>query len=100
MGDFIKTNTARLGQDAETVSGMLQSIRRELNAMKESVAQLDGMWDGPGSEAFKSVFRDDMNAMETVLKNLDSLHAYETNAKAKYEECERKAGGIVAGIRV
>lgn len=100
MGNYIKVNTNRLNGDAETIARLIQSIKTELGNMKQSVAHLDGMWDGPGSEAFKSAVQDDMNAMETVLRNVESIHSYEVNAKTKYESCERRVGDIVAGIRV
>ncbi len=100
MGNYIKISTDRLNGDAETAAGLIQSIKTELGNMKQSVAQLDGMWDGPGSEAFKRAFQDDMNAMDTVLKNLDNIHSFEVNAKSKYYACERNVGDIVAGIRV
>lgn len=98
--DYIKMNTSRLKGDAESIAGLLQGIKTELENMKQSVTQLDSMWDGPGSEAFKKVFWDDMNAMTELLKNLDSMHSYEVNAKTKYESCENKVGTIVAGIRI
>lgn len=98
--DYIKMNTNRLNGDAEFIAGLLQGIKTELEHMKQSANQLDSMWDGPGSEAFKKVFRDDMSAMEEMLKNLESMHAYEVNAKIKYESCENKVGTIVAGIRI
>lgn len=100
MINYIKVNTNRLSTDADTVAGMISGIKSELNGMKQNVAQLDGMWDGPSSEAFKKAFQDDMNAMETIVKNLESIHSYEVNAKSKYESCENRVGGIVAGIRV
>ena len=100
MINYIKINTNRLNTDAETVAGMISGIKTELNGMKQNVAQLDSMWDGPSSEAFKKAFQDDMNAMETIIKNIESIHSYEVNAKSKYESCENRVSGIVAGIRV
>ena len=93
-------NTNRLGADADSVAGILNGIKTEFENMKQSVSQLDGMWDGPSSEAFKKAFWDDMNAMAELLKNLESMHSYEVNAKTKYESCENKVGTIVAGIRI
>lgn len=98
--DYIKMNTSRLNGDAQSIAGLLQGIKTQLEQMKQSVNQLDSMWDGPGSEAFKKVFQDDMSAMAELLKNLESMHSYEVNAKTKYESCENKVGTIVAGIRI
>lgn len=98
--NHIKINTDRLRTDIESVAGHLQGMKSELESMKQNVAQLDSMWDGPGSEAFKKAFWDDMRGMDTLLKNLQSMYSYETNARAKYESCENKVGDIVANIRV
>lgn len=98
MGNFIKANTDRQNGDAEDFAGLIRSIKTELDNLRQSVSHLDAMWDGPGSEAFKAAIQDDINGMEAVLENLGNIHSYETNAKTKYESCERKVGTIVAGI--
>lgn len=98
--NHIKVNTARLRTDTESIAGHLRGIRGEMESMKQNVAQLDSMWDGSGSEAFKKAFWDDVRGMDTLLKNLDSMYSYEINARAKYESCENKVGDIVANIRV
>lgn len=82
------------------IAGLIAGIKSDLSGIKQNLSQLDAMWDGPSSEAFKKVFWDDLNAMETVIKNIESIHSYEVNAKSKYESCESRVGGIVAGIRV
>ena len=90
MGDYIKINTISLNRDAEQVNGCIQKMKSELTKMKSSVSELDGMWDGPGSEAFKKAFQDDVNSMETLLKNLEEVYKYEVSAKKEYESCESK----------
>ena len=100
MGNYMKVNTNRLNTDAEIVAGMISGMKTELSNMKEDVTKLDSMWDGPSSEAFKENFHNDMNSVETIIKNIESIYSYEINAKDKYESCENKVGSIIAGIRV
>lgn len=100
MADKIKVNTTRLGTDAESVKSNIQKIKKSMEDMKKDVTQLDSMWDGPTSEAFKKAFQDDMNALNTIIKNLEQIYNFETTAKSKYESCERQVASKVSGIRV
>lgn len=100
MADRIKINTSRLGTDAQRVSGCIRNLSKEMENMKNSIAQLDRMWDGPGSEAFKQAFETDRRAFEEIIKNLESIHDYETNAKVQYEKCEQAVYALVAEIKV
>ncbi len=100
MIDKIRIDTVRLGTDADRADGYIKNISREISNMKNSVSQLDSMWDGPASDAFKKAFADDMNAAAAIMKNLESLHTYETNAKAEYEKCERRVSSLVSEIKV
>lgn len=95
----IKMNTARLNQDMENMAGLLRGMKGELENLRQSAAQLDSMWDGPSSEAFKMAFQDDMGALAEVLDNLASIQAYGENARGKYESCERSVDNIVSAIQ-
>lgn len=100
MVKYIKVNTARLDTDAQSVADDIAKMKTQMKKMKVSVKQLDAMWDGTSSEAFKKAFQDDMKALDIILGNLQSLHSYEVTAKSKYDTCEKKVSELVAGIRV
>lgn len=100
MADKIKINTARLGTDAERVNNYITKIEQEITNMKESVSQLDRMWDGPSREAFKKAFADDMNAIASLVNSLKSIWTYGTNAKTEYEKCEQKVSSLISEIQV
>ncbi len=100
MASIIKVNTSRLGSDADKVQSSISQMRKQMETMKVQVSQLDKMWDGPSSEAFKNAFHDDMNMLNTILKNLDKIYKFEVNAKKKYEKCEKQVGSIISGIHV
>lgn len=100
MAKIIKVNTVRLGNDADKVRKCISTMNKQMESMKAQIAQLDAMWDGPSSDAFKMAFHDDMKALSIVLKNLEKIHQYETTAKKKYDSCEKKVADIVAGIHV
>ena len=79
MSNQIKINTSSLNRDAGQVDAYIRKIRTEMGRMKSSVEAMDKMWDGPGSEAFKKAFQDDMKDLETIIKNLEQVHTYEVN---------------------
>lgn len=96
----IKVNTNRLKNDSDQVSDSITKMRSEMSKMIESVSQLDKMWDGPSSEAFAQVFQNDMDALSTLLDNLDKIYKYETTAKSKYDTCENRVSQLITGIQV
>lgn len=100
MANCIRVNTSRLGSDAERVQSCIRDMKSEMSKMKTSVKQLDSMWDGSSSEAFKKAFNDDVAALGVIIKNLESVHNFEVNAKKKYESCEAKVNELVSGIKI
>ena len=100
MAEKIVVNTTRLGNDAESVGTYIANIKQQVEEMKNSVSELDAMWDGPSSEAFKKAFQQDMKAMKTIIEGLEDIKKYENTAKTKYEQCERKVSTLIAEIKV
>lgn len=100
MVSNIKINTNRLNADAQRVEGYIKAISNEIANMKASVLELGRMWEGTSSEAFKKAFDDDMKALTGIMKNLESIHSYETNAKTEYEKCEKSVLALIAEIKV
>ena len=100
MSDYIKVNTGAINRDAGTMEESIQRIRKRAASLKEAMQQLDEMWDGPSSEAFKASFQADREALEGIIKGLDEIHRYATEAKNKYDSCEGKVAGLISQIRV
>lgn len=100
MANKIKINTIRLNSDANEIASRITSLTQEMNALKQSVNQMNSMWTGEAKNAFVAAFNNDMKALETMIKDIESIHTYETNAKTKYENCERQVEQLVNSIRV
>lgn len=100
MSDCIKVNTVRLGVDAGRINAAIQKVKSKMEQMEGSVAEMDRMWDGPGSEAFRKTFQDDVKAMNLIIKRLEWVYQYEVKAKKEYEACESRVHELVAGIRI
>lgn len=100
MSEKIKVNTNRLGADADSVRASIAKMQQSMKSLKNDAAKLNAMWTGATSDTFKKVFEDDMNALSTMISNLDKIYSFETNAKTKYETCEKKVSSLVSGMRV
>ena len=87
----IKISTVRLGNDAEQVNRLIQSMEKEL---------IVTMWEGDAKNSFVSVFQDDMVIAKELMKMLKALQISETRAKTEYEKCEYQIGEIINSIRV
>jgi WXG100 family type VII secretion target len=100
MADLIKVNTSRLNVDLGEIREHIRTIRTLFDDLKQHNSALDGMWDGPASEAFKTGFAADIKALEEVVKMLEGINKYEENARSKYDRCEQKVGDLVNQIHV
>lgn len=100
MADLIKVNTGRLTSDASEIRKHIAGIRKKIEELRTHNIILDSMWDGPGSEAFKTAFESDIAALEAMLGSLEVMNGYEENAGRKYDECESKVADLVDQIKV
>lgn len=100
MANKIEVNTTKLGQDADNVGTYIKNIKNKMKAMMQSMKELDSMWEGPSSEAFKKAVYQDMQDMATIIEGLESINSYERNAKKKYEDCEKSVSAIISEIKI
>lgn len=100
MAKQIKIDTDRLNGDLNSIREKIDNIRGWLRNIEEQAAVLDGMWTGPGSEAFKAAFHSDIRALSTIISNLDDLNKYEDKACGRFRRCENKVREAVEELRV
>lgn len=98
--NHIKVSTNRLHTDAEQIGSLIRSMEKESSDMKNSVQQMNHMWEGPSKQAFVNAFYTDMNALDTVIRSLKSIQSFEIQAKTKYETCEQQVEQLVSSIHV
>lgn len=99
-GTHIKINTKRLNSDAQNIRACIKSIEKELSNMKNSVKEMNGMWEGESKKAFVKTFDADIKMAESFIKILEDVYEFEIKSKKKYEDCEKKVAIIVDSIRV
>ncbi len=100
MAKVIRVNSKRLGTDSQKILDDIKRIKKNIEVLNTKVTELDSMWDGESSEAFKLSFHQDIARLGEEVKSLEELYRYENNAKSKYESADRKISDIVAKVRV
>lgn len=98
MADRIRVHTGRLGSDAQRMLALLQNMKKEMDAMRQGVAALEQMWEGPGQAEFHKAWQDDMEAVLTAVREAEGIYDYDMNAKGQYEQCERKIAAMIEEI--
>ena len=99
MADIIKVNTGKLSSDAQQVRRCAEQIRQKMELLTSYERQLDGMWDGIGSEAFKASFYEDLSLLTELAEKVERIYTFEENAKTQYETCEKKVEGIISALK-
>ena len=94
----IKINTNALNSDASSIADIIQQVLSEIGKLETAYHELDGMWDGPTSEAFKSVYEHDIEELKSVAETLKKFNHFEMNAREKYDACESEVSGIVSSL--
>ena len=100
MADKIRIHTGRLGNDAARIYDCIRHMAGEVRAMQDSADTLKSMWEGAGSAEFYKSFRSDTEALEAVIRQLQEMYAYDSNAKKEYETCEKKIASMIGDLRV
>ncbi len=94
----IRINTNLLNNDARSISESVSVIKKSVSDLEESFRVLDSMWDGTASEAFRTEYNSDIEALRVIIKNLEVFNRFENTAREKYDTCEQNVGNIVASI--
>ncbi len=100
MQDQIGVNTDTLRSQVENLRTEIGQAESEMAKMYEAVQELDGMWDGPANEAFKTQFLDDKEFMEELCKTVREIIGSMDNARTEYEVCESAVRQLIDEIRI
>ena len=99
MSSKVKVNTNRLGSDAESIKKSINSMKKSVANLKGDLKKLNSMWSGPACAAFGMSFTVEIVEMEANINNLNELYNYEKNAQNKYNQCESKVSDHVSKMR-
>lgn len=96
----IEINTVKLFQDIETLETDVEKFDNQMKKMFSSISELDAMWDGPASEAFKQQFQIDYQFCEEMSKVLKDLIESLKHAREEYDKCEQNVEDLICAIQI
>lgn len=100
MADYIEVNMTALEQDTGELRGTLKLVRDDMDAMFNTVQELDAMWDGPANEAFNRQFESDRQTLLALCKAVEDILGSMENAKEQYQKCEAGVREEIDKIRI
>lgn len=100
MAHYIRYDTDRIRSDAAKVSDCIGAMRKSLSDLRTHEQELDAMWDGDSSEAFKAVFYDDLEILDNILGNLERIYEYEVKAETGFTKCNSQVSEIISSLRM
>ena len=100
MADYIEVNMTALEQDTGELRGTLKLVRDDMDAMFDTVQELDAMWDGPANNEFNRQFANDNENAKGLCQTVESLINCMEYAKEQYNSCENQVNGIVSAINI
>lgn len=96
----IKVNTVTLKKDTDLVTQSLKNIQKKIKAMQTDVDELNRMWSGDANEAFNETFQSDIDNLNKICNDIQSVINYEENAKTEYDTCEEKISELINTITI
>lgn len=96
--DIIKVNTLKLGEDSEDINQYIKDLDTQMSSLKNSISELNKMWEGESYKAFKAAVDSDLSALQTLIENLQKVYQYEQRAKTDYDNCEQQVARIIDEI--
>lgn len=96
----IEINMQSLKNDINVATEEMVIIKDEMHHMFDTIMELDAMWDGAASDAFKQQFNIDTDMFEKICKDLSEFINWMTQSNDLYNKCEKSVASMVKSIRV
>ncbi len=95
MTQKIRADTRRLRKMKTENAGRIRRIKGQTERMKNTMRELDGIWEGDAHTAFQKQFALRLGELESLCGKLDGIVKEEEYAAAEYDRCRKKAAGLV-----
>ena len=96
----IEINTVTLLRDIDILETKMGELDGQTEKMFSAISDLDTMWDGPASEAFKEQFQLDYQSCKEMSKVLKDLVESLKHARQEYDTCEQNVEDLIRAIQI
>lgn len=100
MADYIEVDTTALNRDKQTIQSELDRVRNEIGRLKDEMAGLSAMWEGPAHEAFMAQFNADYEFIQRFGNEIESYIETMEFALTEYQKCENVVEQAIESIRI
>lgn len=98
--NLIEIETQMLQSDIDKMTEAVEIVQSQTDAMFDTMAELDTMWDGQANEVFKAQFALDHIAMQDLCNEVVNLISCMDFAKKTYEQCEDEVYQKIIALQV
>ena len=92
MADYIEVDFTALEQDIAQLRETITGAQSDIDAMFDTLKELDGRWEGPAHTAFEQQVTEDKQIFDALLDTIRGIVNSMEDAKKMYQQCE-------AGVR-
>lgn len=100
MADYIDIDTMALNRDRQVIQSELERVRTGINQLREKMAALGTMWEGPAHNAFMSQFHTDYAFVQAFVSEIRAYIETMEYAEREYERCGDAVRRTVDTIRI
>lgn len=96
----IKVNTHRLGNDVDQISACIQSMKQQIELLRNCITRMNSMWTSEAKTQFVKDCETQIQNLSERIKYLERMYKYEDNARRQYEACENRVSQVISRIRI
>lgn len=100
MADYIEIDTSALNRDKQTIQSELERVRAGISQLREEMADLGAMWEGPAHDTFMAQFNTDYEFIRDFENEIGTYIETMEYAQSEYEKCEASVQDAIASIRI
>lgn len=78
----------------------MEQVRTEISHLKEKMANLSTMWEGPAHDTFMAQFNTDYEFIQDFVNEIGTYIETMEYAQREYEKCENAVQDAIASIRI
>lgn len=100
MAAEIANQMERFGRDIQEYSSLVDTVKSKTSSLFDHVNALSSTWEGTAHDVFMAQFSKDVENMNTVIKNLQTIGSDLENARNEYNRCESNVQDIISAIQI
>lgn len=100
MADYIEIDTLALNRDRQTIQSELDRVWTEIDQLKDKMANLGAMWEGPAHNAFMAQLNADYEFIQEFGNEIGQYIKTMDYAQREYQKCDASVRQAIASIRI